>query len=935
MQPRAILAQGELSDDVQAYAAACASLVDAAKATLGIQAMTQEFDIPGGGTVRVESMMNTTRVIVDIDGEARVAQDVESVSGERAGQTSRLIWLPRGFVVTPKTEDAPTGYGLDAAGQYVPGGKINQVIVNRDADNYYPDAQFERLGRGDLDAEPVFFTSESEQQRPIGIQDETLLPQLTDNRLVLSSEFINHQGWFCHRPEIVPYIDGGDEPPTGAAFVSTLLKWIFAYTNAIRVALGKSACLPPLRGLYDAFAGSTLYEMQRASTQAHNSLRYRIGYQKYSERAARCGAVDALGSGENLVTMPSAIGQDETLEDYRKRVAMQCVQAWVASPAHFANMTEDRTDAKTHEFLELAAGNGTVRWLQSPPYTEDGFDETDVSPPIAGTMAVQIFRGRNAWVDFGTAHWRGDVGVVSWSPGHNPCSTQSVIDLRELFIPTEGIVGVHVNGHTVELTKATLDAYAYVAGAGLHARDGRQYVCAIVVRAPYDINEKCSLELHECEIGGSQRIVATRELEFSAFEVGVAIFSPNGKKAVVRVSSTVQHPNNYLMWNERDFNKTATISHPGYGSKLEFIEFIVDQGTSSVVHTSQEDIEIEAYTLGAAPGFRENHFIQDADTTFKWMASYDNSNSIVYANVHVQIHTAQEHEWHDDGGPTTASVGRMTDNLGAGAASMSYFGEIIFPNGSKMTYMDVHGSFATADGYFLRFAYLDINRPESSVYARCDITPRESPPSGYAHKELATMVKMGDEAVLEFDDCGQEFNEAYDRKCMTGADIAEQAPFMTYLDFGGNPQFRTVHPIGWSAMNTLHSTDPYRPGSQLRANVCRVSHAMRLDDAGELWSPMATEHSLSVAPSCISAITSTELVARDITHDDERIRMCLWYRSGAKATTSMKANLFGPVSKGYPRESGQTVSKVLSSINLKEIIGLDDLDDDLLPMGVI
>ena len=73
-----------------------------------------------------------------------VAEPEEPAPEEEVTGITRLVWLPEGFVITPRTAGAPDGFGMPPTpdGKGTPGGPLKQVIINRFKDNQYPDAVY-------------------------------------------------------------------------------------------------------------------------------------------------------------------------------------------------------------------------------------------------------------------------------------------------------------------------------------------------------------------------------------------------------------------------------------------------------------------------------------------------------------------------------------------------------------------------------------------------------------------------------------------------------------------------------------------------------------------------------------------------------------------------------------------------------------------------
>jgi len=345
----------------------------------------------------------------------------------------RLVWLPEGFVITPRNADNPKGWGMPPTknpdgtqGWGTPGGPINQVIINRFKNNQYPDALYlqevKKAGASEKDIQEIqearkkgtlricaanlFYMDwellddtndpPNEKGFSIGMQ----LPDDSDpknktrkwshKKMKWTAQFKKRfetnfsepedDKWYCHRPQ--------------HAFESGLQQYMRAQTNIIRNQAGKPPLNPPLRGTEGQLAESPLYMTKYSGVMGHDSYEFREGHISFDMRVQR--AADGAAHGENIHAQ-QAPWADVTAVN-------TAVQWWKTSPGHYANMIKDWTlgDANSYwpsmdSAIRFLGEGAKVVKKQNPPYGLEA-SVSKINPPMQPVVAAsQIFEGTEYW----------------------------------------------------------------------------------------------------------------------------------------------------------------------------------------------------------------------------------------------------------------------------------------------------------------------------------------------------------------------------------------------------------------------------------------------------------------------------------------------------------------------------------------------------------
>lgn len=341
---------------------------------------------------------------------------IEGLSSERGF----LVWKPEGFVLTPRNRGNPHGWGLPRTEETgplgTPGGSLREVIINKKRGNGYPSV----LGRnpeGLLQPQPSLVAETEGKFAPIPKQlsrlmhfgfmewrsAETFLKaprfkgavdgvirQFDTARLEMFWEK-DTEGWFVHRPVFTPYAEGSI-----AAYLLDLI-------NTERTDVPPA--VPPVLGWGTQVAGLGYEEnsrMSEVSLIGHNSPLFREGYRTVQERANRVGIPKRV-VGENLIYLANP-------PDTPEEIAAEMHAQWMGSPNHAANVTFDHRGP--YLFPE-----SVYHFLRRQPESEENKAAyaTVAELKTSSGLSAEVFVGMPSWIAAGSAWWTGDEGTVSWN----------------------------------------------------------------------------------------------------------------------------------------------------------------------------------------------------------------------------------------------------------------------------------------------------------------------------------------------------------------------------------------------------------------------------------------------------------------------------------------------------------------------------------------
>lgn len=893
------------------------------------------------------------------------------------GQVSRLIWLPEGFMITPrKNGTAPEGWGLpDTPDNFgTPDGPLRQVIINKCPNNNYPDRMFAAMaptGGMKWTLAPAFFKAyeaEPTLETPDGPVPNTWRAGIKDPRIngedgleipaewALSTDELlalldaSHapqvapllrlrviepttEEWHCHRPQLVRYVD-----PDAPAVLNrvdirdAVLKEVFDETNAARGDM--PGLFPPLRGWYSGIAESVLFEMRESRVQAHDFDGYREGYRTFDERIGRF-AHPLYAAGENLITYPqSAVPPGSTL-------AQAIVAAWMASPGHRANILTEWAYPDVPEeagFMFLARGTGTVVASQGPPYTSP---PVPIDGGVTGVMTTQIFYGTTDWILAGNSTWEGLAGRVSWRDPSGPHrnATNAALAVRDFVEIGAGRTPIFVNGYLVAPAQPTEGEL--IRGAALrYDGDGAVILVAGYVTIPSSMSIEPEVVIREWRLDdcfrGDAEPISTyfHALPVSTGAISKIIFSESGQRAVFSFYEREAMPNAYIRYNQSNFNTTSTLSNTNYGSSVTHVTFsdgTFGRGIKQSLTVTPVDIRTD--------GTRNFYKVQCAGT-YEAFKDFD-GETVITATITVD-HKVEQEDPPDPAG----------DWVGQARLYAKAYGRINFPNGEQFVFCDTvcHDpanldSYDHLTGFVTTIGNLDIRDPAGIVYVTQDLSVVFRP--GSRLPALSQTLYFGDEPVGLIENVMPVEDDFTPPSFFMGFGNAEP----THGQWLCNPRpLRAWYPSGISGgvIRALWSPNAGTNAglSSLqgyRGDVCKVAHLADLVPFS--WSlatglaPAGAQHTLATFQTgpCFYVANGPDILFNpgtgtrnygiaevfDVEHAEH---------DGETITAVKLGVVFGLEKHG---RQGDEQYDYRSTLDLADITGVDDLKKNIMPIGVL
>lgn len=654
---------------------------------------------------------------------------------------ARFVWMPEGFLIYPKSPEYPKGWGLPvvdgelvapaADGGPTPGGALPLVLVNRLKNNNYPD----QFAPSHFPVPFFYMPWEGEERaegvKSIGVQGPPVngvwpkfKPQFSRRWEQILREPYD-TAWHAHWAEVVK--------------LDPVRQGILDKTNEVRS--GMPPLLPPLRGVYHGAGALIVRQMGMTGVQAHNYEGYRPGHTMTAERVIdRSAFWFVTAAGENLLTMrpieDTQPGRTETPYEAGRRMA----ELWETSPGHRANMLRDYHPEDTEEgipaigFMHIGLGKGTTHTWEDP--SSGALVELD--PPSQGWQTSQVMYGTTRLLLGYKAYWRGDAGTVSW---HGAASCKYSVAARPLyFLETE--VGMLPGAWAEWATNRSVLAVsgrmkpAYIVGEELVTTRG-------VVSAALHFAENDGLRLRVCTVTESFllelwdgpahaswkefAVLASFDLaaEFDGAEapryLRRPIFSPDGAKCLVTLDRRILRTAPAMRQRLVNFNAPPDGEVVICGSVRDFVEFAGDSFTH--IHRSAVDITPETIStadLGPGPeDLRRNEYVETCAETFRWLGDYDAGNSLVWANVRVDMRVEQwaEYEKVDDDYFGTYALPDAPD-AESQQTKVTFEQTIEFPDGSEMATAQWDLTDWRIDGFSMILHTLDIIRPENTAHSK-------------------------------------------------------------------------------------------------------------------------------------------------------------------------------------------------------------------------
>ena len=651
----------------------------------------------------------------------RSDEEAASDEEEEAAPLVRLVWLPEGFVITPRSSEAPDGYGMPPTPNKrgTAGGPIREVILNRFRDNQYPDALFQRANGPIPDATRVcaanlFYMDWEVEPGSFSIG----MPIQAGGKRLWRAQFVRRfetnfsepetAQWHCHRPSY--------------ASESALHRYLREQANMLRTAASVPPLSPPLRGTEGLLSESPIYMAGWSGIVGHDSRAFRPGHQDFTERSTYRDLVP-YASAENLfhASASAGVGMD---------FARMAMDGWRNSPEHYATLTTDWAEAgEGYASVDSAIRPVTgkkISGVQLPPYGLDA-PVQQVSPPQGMVMATQIFSGRLRFVDSGACGrelpgGKSRVGLKANRQGAAfmpPFRTAARADpsfrppiavaFKGRTIPiweeSDGpVVSILAAKHIVVNDKdvlrvVTLERALTPSGLDPDTLDGTSYPAYVVVRDGA-VNDYVR----------TQRAVEWFQIPPTSSLLSNVKLSESGNKAVFCYAVPEPHLSRFgnvrQFWdfsegNIRTDNPDGTDQYGNYtggagyvwGEVLHFVEWKSGSGFSELF-TDSIDIE-PTYSLDGGVGKIKTV----CSGSYKLFADYEGER-LVYATVHVD-----------------SELSTQATYIGANHAYYrKLFGKIVFPNGEELVYVDTITTLAGGvSGTYAQILWMDILRPQDVV----------------------------------------------------------------------------------------------------------------------------------------------------------------------------------------------------------------------------
>lgn len=836
----------------------------------------------------------------------------EPPADDDTSSPSRLVWLPEGFVITPRTAAAPDGFGMPPTpnGRGTPGGPLAQVIINRFTGNQYPDVLY-RLAGGNpatpVYAANLFFMDWELASGEFGI-GVTLTSEAEDGEEAVSEFFPQFSAryvtnyreaesgqWVCHRPQ-----HALTEAPLEALMRQE--------ANLVREGAGRAPLAPALRGAEGELAQDIAYQVRWSGVSDHDFPGFRDGHQTFLERVEERVAY-ARGIGENL-HIQSPAGLDANAA----RVAFD---DWIVSPEHYPTMVYD-----------WHAGNTQHAWVSSA-MTGSGKATT---PEDIGVQSVQIFHGAHEWVASGPGDHKGRAPVTTDGPQamYRPIYQQRSAAGGGGYFPF-----VMYRGRTVYITAQEVDVNSIEVLSGTTVVSGGVETTlrvAVLLRPALNAGP-CFVVVYDGAIHDFLRTraeVGRFELPTSsADQVSVPVWSASGEKMAFGFTTLAPVPAGRIQSGIDNPAPTTFV-----GQQLHFVEFV----GGFMIPRGIDSLNIDPTDFSAS------HQRSWCKGAIRLLPTYGDGETLQYVSVEVDSEVYFSDE-------------RFEKRT---------YGALVFPDGVKVVYADQSaqdvkfGPGTPVRGFVRHILPFDVSDSASVAYIQ------------YDHPELET--DLGVSARLVIRGAAVKYSPlAYDSGAL-GPEYRNRLAFgsaeYTLDPFRGNPYWDPFASKGMSFFGYIN--DKYTPSKVFSSvvmgdsNVCPPSQLV-VGPPGTYTGPVATSPTdtsyVLVGPTILRDGTPrTERFYEDSPSTEEtfdrveRYQRCSykgeWIYAGRIENTLGGT---GEFSSGFSPDGAAAVYQrsawlgddqyyCLSSLDLKAITGLTDpaevtgptgLKDNILPIGVL
>lgn len=746
--------------------------------------------------------------------------------------------------------------------------------------------------------------------------------------------------WYCHRPEY--------------GFESSEQRDMRETVNGLRAKVTTDPPLkplsPPLRGTEGILATTPVYLARMSGVLGHGSPDFREGHKTFEARMSFRDGLPVYG-GENLLAAT-------TLADPTLTRAAKAVKLLSESPGHYANMVHDwHLDSQAYAAVQSAIGpvNG-IKAVQKPPYDLDS-PTAPLDPPIDGVMASQIFMTHQYFAHFGACGREeeqetgaggkalprkkrigindGMSGAAFFSPfltsaGEDPYRRPPAFVTfmgRRVYVTkqeNQNVVAVLAAQHVITDTKelirvVVLDRPPFFGGIEIKDHDPAVYGPTIRV-IEGDAHDFFSTKktLHTFFIPAKTSVMSTVKMSASGKKAVFCYAEPVPCLKRFIYSSFVMDPvadEEFVVLTdpEEDVHQDGyptPLAHQRYvwGEKLHFVEWEEEEGFRSVTTESLDITPIYRYD---AEG--ETSIVTTCQGSYKLFADYDGED-LVYAKVHVKSEQRS-----------------ILSVFGADTSNEQYkrrlHGKIEFPDASELVFSDIgvdspmFGA-ASVAGAYRQILWMDIMRPNDTVYFQHDLQGLHTVTSvgrlysrGKEVKGVSDAMKNEGYDIALIRQRGENGVLASIGRIGVLQDVNRQGgltPFVSYYD---DTQAKTI--IGVAPYDANRYSPPFAYKARLVAALTG-----NLNVGGRYYTEGfgKKEYYFSdlVGPEIL--FTSPLGYVQAEFYDDEAIV------AGEFAT---------PFTSARPLWTGDDKFFYKSSLDLKAITGVEDLKNDILPIGVI
>jgi len=462
-------------------------------------------------------------------------------------------------------------------------------------------------------------------------------------------------------------------------------------------------------------------------------------------------------------------------------------------------------------------------------------------------------------------------------------------------------------------------------------------------------------------------------------------FSPDGLKAVIRIAELIYHPNEYFINTAGEWaNGTVQTKDIGVGTDLLFYEFVISPddmtATSSVVHRSHVEVAASGTITSG-----DLTYTQSVDTTYIVWANYDSDGQLLYTADKVELSSVKGPD-----GITFSEKSTLLFQNGTGIvhreASWVYpTGDFVSPTGFNIQfeYLDPirpeRRIYSKTSVRALTAEDMPLPgwMPIRNVFNEREFEPYDP---DEAHPFFRNEVFIGDTAYVDQPFAmtsgggltwqGMVVPRMFS-SLNTTADSANQ-PYAT-----GDLLYETNSLHGCLMDNLMLDEQIYRTSQGLepdasksyKANdTCRVAHTARLDSGHYKLTPISLcnryrAKTQSIAPMVgdgkaiadwcvydgeyIAAYSLYGIITAQLMNSVAADGVQTWEEMlsfFAPASHARRGGIWGQVAFGLPRrdmaEPEVTIASsyphvMVSSLDLKAITGVGDLDGNIFPFGVI